>query len=120
MAPAPTPPAVNAATAPSTSFFTIGSLNRAATTPKRALRAPRGWERGTGAGPAMRSVRQRRELVTELVTLRAEVFPVGVVRGNLDRHALDDGEPIALEPDPLARVVREQAQILDAEVDEHL
>src|SRR6185436_7088954 len=120
IAPVPMPPAANAATAPSTSFFTIASLKRAATTAKRAFRPPCGCERGTGARPAMRSVRERRQLVTELVALRVEIFPIGVVRGNLDRHALDDGEAVALEPHALARIVREQSQILDAEVDEHL
>jgi hypothetical protein len=58
--------------------------------------------------------------VPELVALRAEVLPVRLGRRNLDRDALGDVQPVPLEADDLLRVVGQELEVLDAEVDEDL
>src|SRR5437762_12401771 len=60
------------------------------------------------------------EDVSHLVLLRAKIADVRLPRGDFDRHALDDFEPVALDPDDLARVIRDQADIAETEVDESL
>src|SRR2546421_3713646 len=60
------------------------------------------------------------EDVSHLVLLRAKIADVRLPRGDFDRHALDDFEPVALDPDDLARVIRDQADIAETEVDENL
>src|SRR5205823_1973153 len=116
---AATPAPSSACSAPSSSRLVIGSMKRAATMAKRAPGRDRAGRRGDGARPAM-SVRQRREEVAELVALGAEVLAVLGVRGNLDRYALDDGEAVPFHPRALGRIVGEQAQVLEAEVDQDL
>src|SRR2546428_9046 len=95
------------------------SLKRAATIANRRER-PNGRARRTlGARPAI-SVRERRKEMPELVALRAQVLPVGVVGRDLDRHALGDVQAVALQPDDLLRVVREQPEVLHAQIHEDL
>src|SRR2546422_2805165 len=55
------------------------------------------------------------EDVSHLVLLRAKIADVRLPRGDFDRHALDDFEPVALDPDDLARVIRDQADIAETE-----
>ena len=43
--------------------------------------------------------------VTELVSFGREVFTVTVVGGDLQRYALDNFEPVALQTDDLPRIV---------------
>src|SRR5205807_552386 len=107
------PAAEKAWVAPSTSRLVIRSLKRAATTANRVFSPRR-----RGARPAMSG--QRGEEVPELVALRAQV-PVVVRRGRrLDGDALDDLQAVRFEAHPLLRVVREQAQVLHAQIDEDL
>src|SRR5437899_1409680 len=95
------------------------SLKRAATIANRRER-PNGRARRTlGARPAI-SVRERRKEMPELVALRAQVLPVGVVGRDLDRHALGDVQAVALQPDDLLRVVGEQPEVLHAQIHEDL
>src|SRR5262249_26048683 len=72
-----------------------------------------------GAGPAM-LVRERREEVAELVALGAEVLPVLFVGWDLDGHALDEVQPVPLEPYDLLRVVGEETELPNAKIDEDL
>ena len=60
------------------------------------------------------------EEVAELRLLRLHVAPVHVVRGDLDRDALDDLEAVALEADDLHGVVREEPDPREPEVGEDL
>ena len=48
------------------------------------------------------------EQMPELVALHVEVAPVLVVGQDLDRHLLDDGQPVGLDALHLARIVREE------------
>src|SRR2546426_953207 len=82
-------------------------------------RIPEAARRSFGARPAM-SVWQRRQEVPELVTLRAEVLPVGLRRRDLDGYALGDVKTVSLEPDDLLRIVGQELQVLDPEVHENL
>src|SRR5436309_3031447 len=95
------------------------SLNRAATIANLRERPGRRTRRTLGARPAI-SVREGREEMPELVALRAQVLPVRIGRGNLDRHALGDVQAVALEPDDLLRVVGEEPEVLHPEVHENL
>src|SRR5262245_5484014 len=58
--------------------------------------------------------------VPELLLLGAEILEVLLVRLHLEGYALDDGEPVALDPGALAGVVRDDAHLADAEVVEDL
>ena len=58
--------------------------------------------------------------VAQLVTLRLRGSAVLGVRRDLDRHLLDHGQPVAVEPADLLRVVREDADRRQAEVGEDL
>src|SRR5574341_1921193 len=60
------------------------------------------------------------EDVSQLVLLRAKIADVLLPRRDFDRHALNDLEPVAFDPDDLARVIRDQADVAEAEVDENL
>src|SRR6476661_4786714 len=60
------------------------------------------------------------EQVSEFILLRLEVMQVILVRSDLDRHALDDAQSVTLQPDHLARVVCQQADVAHAEVVEDL
>src|SRR2546425_3984687 len=92
----------NTWSAPFTRRCVMRSLKRAATIANRRER-PNGRARRTlGARPAI-SVRERRKEMPELVALRAQVLPVGVVGRDLDRHALGDVQAVALQPDDLLR-----------------
>ena len=61
-----------------------------------------------------------RDRVAELLTFRGEVALVLGVGLDLERHLLDDGEPVAVEPRELPRVVREDADRRQPEVGEDL
>ena len=56
----------------------------------------------------------------ELVALGAEVLPVGLRRRDLDRDALGDVKTVALEADDLLRIVGQEPEVLDPEVDQDL
>src|SRR6202022_4665837 len=56
----------------------------------------------------------------ELLALRLEIARVLGVRGDLERHLIDDLEAEALDPGDLARVVREEANRREPEVGEDL
>src|SRR5262249_2296819 len=77
------------------------------------------FNRDAGARPAM-LVRERREEVAELVALGAEVLPVLFVGRDLDGHALDEVQPVPLEPYDLLRVVGEETELPNAKIDEDL
>src|SRR5215470_11999621 len=99
------------------------SLKRAATIANRNEPALPADRRYFGARPAMSvggSVRQGREEVPELVALGAEVLPVRLGRGDLDRDALGDVQAVPLETDDLLRIVGQELQVLDPEVNQDL
>src|SRR6267142_1478344 len=100
----PSRAARSAPRAPATSRCVMRSLKRAAMIANLRGPARRAVRRNFGARPAI-SVWQRRQQVPELVALGAEVFPVGLGRRNLDRHALGDVQTVTLEADDLLRVV---------------
>src|SRR5262245_50673109 len=58
--------------------------------------------------------------VPELLLLGPEILEVLLVGLDLEGHALDDGEPVALDAGTLARVVRDDAHLAHAEVVEDL
>ena len=58
--------------------------------------------------------------VAELIPLGGQIPAVLVVRGDLDRHLLDDREPEAVDAGELLRVVREDADRRQPEVGEDL
>src|SRR5205823_4970773 len=60
------------------------------------------------------------ETMSELIPLGGQIATVLVVRRNLDRHLLDDGEAEAVDARQLLRVVREDADRREAEVGEDL
>ncbi len=61
-----------------------------------------------------------RDRVAELLTFRGEVARVLGVGLDLERHLLDDGQSVAVEPRELARVVREDADRGQPEIGEDL
>src|SRR5882672_195270 len=115
----PSRAARSAPRAPATSRCVMRSLKRAAMIANLRGPALRAVRRNFGARSAI-SVWQRRQQVPELVALGAEVFPVGLGRRNLDWHALGDVQTVALEADDLLRVVGQELQVLDPEVDQDL
>ena len=60
------------------------------------------------------------KLVSELIPLGGQIPAVLVVRDDLDRHLLDDGEPEPVDAGELLRVVREDADRRQPEVGEDL
>ena len=58
--------------------------------------------------------------MSELLALGSEVLQVLLVRADLQRHAFDDLEPVALETRALGRVVRHQPHLADAQVHQDL
>ena len=62
----------------------------------------------------------RREQMSELVALRAQILGVLVVRRLHDRYTLVDAQTVALEADHLARIVRDRPNGLEAEVEQDL
>ena len=60
------------------------------------------------------------EQMPELVLLRLQVVLIVLVGRNLDRHAFDDAQAVTVEADDLTRVVREKANVADAQVDKDL
>src|SRR6266508_3397685 len=115
----PTPPAPSAATAPSASFFEIASLKRAAMTAKRPAACRLARSDGLGARPAT-LVREGGEEMAHLLALGQEVSPVALGGRDLDGHALDHLEPIALDADDLFRVVRQDTEALGTKVEQDL
>src|SRR5262249_20204865 len=73
------------------------------------------WERG-GRGAGGEPLQQ----VAHLLALRRQVTAVVLVGRDLDRHALDDAQPVAVDPDHLLGVVRQQPDLPHAEVDQDL
>src|SRR2546427_11416489 len=114
------PPLRKASSAPSSSRFVTSSLNRLRTIANRRLAA---------APPpsiivAMRYVLCLRsdlvEEVTQFELLRSQVANVRVLRRNLDRHALDNPEPVALHPDNLPRIVGDQPDLVQPQLHQDL
>src|SRR5947209_10032274 len=95
------------------------SLKRAATSANLNDPVLPAARRNFGARPAI-SVWQRRQEVPELVALGAEVLPVRLGRGNLDRDTLGDVQPVAFQADDLLGVVGQELQVLDPQVDQDL
>src|SRR5262245_23028787 len=115
----PSRAARSACRAPATSRWVMRSLKRAATIANLNGPVLPAARRYFGARPAI-SVRKGRKEVPELVALGTEVLPVRLGRRDLDRDALADVQPVALEADDLLRVVREELEILHAQVDQNL
>src|ERR1700704_1256496 len=106
-----TPYLISASSAPSTSFFTIGSLNRLASTTMR---------RPTPLGSPANSGILRREQVSELGSLGFEVAGVLVVRDRNDRHALIDGQTVTFQANQLARIVGDRPDRSQPEIEQDL
>src|SRR4029450_2131316 len=115
----PSRAARRAPSAPATSRCVMRSLKRAAMIANLMGPALRAARRSFGSRGAI-SVRQGRQQVPGLVALGAGVLPVGLGRRNLDRYALRDVQTVALEDNDLLRVVGQELEILDPEVDEDL
>ena len=113
----------------------MSPLKRLTTTADRAARAVRGARddadpfrdaelarrvRGSQPSESLEAQVLVVELVAELLALRLQVAAVLGVRRDLDRHLLDHGEPEALDPGHLLRVVREDANGRQAQVGEDL
>src|SRR5437867_7191577 len=77
-------------------------------------------EAAPGAAASGESRLARSEVVAEPLLLRLEVARVVRVGLHLDRQLLDHLEAVALDADQLARVVREQAYLADAQVEQDL
>src|SRR5439155_3679942 len=58
--------------------------------------------------------------VAELVLLRLQIAPVGIVGRDLDRYTLLDAESVAVKADDLLGIVGQQANVADAQVNEDL
>src|SRR5262249_40356797 len=50
----------------------------------------------------------------------ADVFAISLVGRNLDRHALDDAQPVAIQTDDLFRIVGEESNLPDAQINQNL
>ena len=97
--------------------------------PCRATRQPTP-SRSPGSSTALRRRLRRGETparpvealeqVAQPFSLGAQVLEVLRVRGRLQRHPLDDVEPVALETAVLRRVVRHEAHLRHPELDEDL
>src|SRR5262245_39746079 len=83
----------------------------------RATPAHRSGVALCGPGPASA---HEVEHVPELLLLRAQVLQVLLVRLDLERDAVDDGEAVALDAGPLARVVGDEPHAAYAEVAQDL
>src|SRR3989442_12395025 len=58
--------------------------------------------------------------VAQLDFLCSQIANVRVLRRNLDRHALDDPEPVPLHPDDLPGIVRDEPDLLQPKLDQDL
>src|SRR4051794_40772785 len=58
--------------------------------------------------------------MTELLLLRRKVAGVEFVGIDLDRHTLDDLQPVAFQTDNLLRIVRHQPHLMETEIDKDL
>ena len=56
----------------------------------------------------------------QLILLGLQITAVVPVRRHLDRHALDNVQVIAVQADHLLGIVRQKANLPDAEIDENL
>src|SRR5262245_32435057 len=111
---------MSASSVPARSWSVTAWLNRASATPMRRP-VPLGVAcrcRGTDRRSAL--ALQPGQEMAELRLLGAEVLDVPRVRGDLERRARDDVDPVALEAADLLRVVREEADAAHAEVAEDL
>src|SRR6266851_5410603 len=108
-----------ASRAPSTSLSTMKSLKREATmaNPRPAADRAPSWVRRPGSVPAPSFTSL---LMPSLIPSTFSLAQPYHFRRGADREALDDLEPVAGHAHDAARVVREQADALDAEVREHL
>src|SRR5512135_1315108 len=82
---------------------------------------------GRSYAPASHTRRQERaaslhapQQVPQLLLLRLQVAAAVLGRSDLDRHPLGDRQAVAFEAHELARVVRHQAQLVDAQLDQDL
>src|SRR5262249_20783251 len=120
--------------APASSWSVMKPLKRATTIAKRKPPAasapsysmpigcslPRRRSRAAPTpGPASRPGLEP-EQVPHLVLFRLQVTQVLGVQDRLDRDALHDLEPEAVEPDPLRGIVGHQADLVQAEVHQNL
>src|SRR5258708_30062339 len=108
-----------ASRAPSTSLSTMKSLKRDATmaNPRPAADRAPSWVRRPGSVPAPSFTSL---LMPSLIPSTFSLAQPYHFRRGADREALDDLEPVAGDAHDAARVVREQADALHAEVREHL
>src|SRR5262249_55951867 len=58
------------------------------------------------------------EQVAHLLLLRLQVTSVALGGGDLDGHPLDDPQPVAVQADHLPRIVRQQADVAHAQVEQ--
>ena len=58
--------------------------------------------------------------MSQLFLLGAQIIAIPLVGRNLDRDALDDAKPIAIQADHLLGVVGEESNLPDAQIDENL
>src|SRR5207237_1900835 len=95
------PPLRNASSAPSSSRSVTSPLNRLRTIANRnpAAAPPPSITVGIQSVLCLRS--DLVQEVTQLDFLRSQIANVRILRRNLDRHALDNPEPVSLHPDDL-------------------
>src|SRR3989442_8333211 len=114
------PPLRKASSAPSSSRFVTSSLNRLRTIANRnpAAAPPPSITVGMRYVLCLRS-----DLVQEVAQfdfLCSQIANVRVLRRNLDRHALDDPEPVPLHPDDLPGIVRDEPDLVQPKLDQDL
>src|SRR5215210_1897121 len=126
---AATPWRTSPSRAPSRSIRVTSSLKRATTMPKRSPRpisSPCSSRPIPAPLPNLLFDRDGPQAALDVEqvphpgSLRFEVLAVGVGRLRHDRHALDDLEAEAVDAGPLGRVVGQQADVPQAEVDQDL
>src|SRR5579864_9405169 len=123
-----TPHRAKASCAPARSRRVMRSLNRLTATATRTPRpsgAPRTASAPGRVGPPSSSRWRVTPLldgqqVAQFVTLRRQVAVILRVGRHFDRYALDDLDAVALEPDALGRIVRQQTDAPQSQIDEDL
>src|SRR5437667_6020909 len=58
--------------------------------------------------------------VTQLDLFRSQIANVRILRRNLDRHALDNPEPVSLHPDDLPGIVRDEPDLVQPQLHQDL
>src|SRR3989454_11680124 len=112
------PPLRKASSAPSSSRFVTSSLNRLRTIANRnpAAAPPPSITVGMRYLLCLRS--DLVQEVAQLDFLRSQIANVRVLRRNLDRHALDDPEPVPLHSDDLPGIVRDEPDLVQPKLDQ--